>query len=243
MHIHFMPVVNKPIKLTYKTHVITIFFIILHSTTTQYGNMTNFIYYLSNLDKNITLMLNYDGGSVQDTFWICFSSRLIWILPALLFLVYLFNKKKNWKEAMLVILALVLVVTLCDQIASTIMKPYFARLRPSHTPGVENLLHYVNAYRGSNYGFASSHAANSFGAITFVCLLLRNRITTILLTLMAILTSFSRIYLGVHYLGDILTGALLGVVIGYLFYRMLPHKCHEYFKLTGALLCMRPQKQ
>lgn len=188
--------------------------------------------YLINLDKSLTVFFNYNGGSVQDSLWYGLSSRLIWVFPALLLLCFLIHKPKKWKEATLVILALVLVITLCDQISSSIMKPYFARLRPSHTPGVENMLHYVNGYRGGSYGFASSHAANSAGAVTFVSLLLRHRAVTLSLTLLAILVSFSRVYLGVHYVGDILTGALLGAAIGSAFYWMLPRKCRDGFRLT-----------
>ena len=187
--------------------------------------------FLIDLDKFLTVLFNFNGGAIQDSTWYAFSSKFIWVPVAILFLIHIFHKPKLWKEALIVVLALALVITLCDQISSSIMKPYFTRLRPSHTPGVENLLHYVNGYRGGSYGFASSHAANAFGAVTFTSLLLRNKIATITQYIFALFVCYSRIYLGVHFVGDILAGAVLGIAIGYIVYSLLPKRCHSCFVL------------
>lgn len=109
---------------------------------------------LIDIDKSLTVFLNYDGGPMQDILWYSLSSRLIWIPIGMALILYLMRDIKKWKEALAIVLAIAVIITLCDQISSSVMKPYFARLRPSHTPGVENLLHYVNGYHGGKYGFA-----------------------------------------------------------------------------------------
>ena len=177
--------------------------------------------FLNTTDHQLTVFLNFNGGTLLDNLWLMFSSRLIWVLPALALIVHLYRNKKTRKKTIVVVIALAVIITLCDQTTSTIMKPYFARLRPSHTPGIENLLHYVNGYRGGQYGFASSHAANSFGAVTFVSMLLKNRKVTAALLTLALCVCYSRIYLGVHFLGDVLTGALIGCFFGLCMYELV----------------------
>ena len=171
------------------------------------------------IDKNLMLMLNFNGGYVQDCIWQTFSSRLLWILPALMFIVYSFRHYR-WPRALSFIFAIALTILLCDRISSGLIKPFFMRLRPSHCIALAGQLHFVDGYRGGMYGFVSSHAANAFGAVTFVALVLRRRKLTCALFLLALLVSYSRIYLGVHYPGDILAGGLLGCFIGYAIYKI-----------------------
>jgi undecaprenyl-diphosphatase len=93
------------------------------------------------------------------------------------------------------------------------MKPYFARLRPSQEPYLQAFIHIVNGYKGGKFGFASSHAANTFGVATFFFLLSgKKRKWMVLLFPWAALVTYSRIYLGVHYPGDIVVGALIGML-------------------------------
>lgn len=181
----------------------------------------NLFYLLNTIDHNLTVMLNFDGGVFLDSTMFALSSRLIWIVPALALLFHFFRNKHTRKKGIVVVIAIVVLITLCDQTTSTLMKPYFARLRPSHTPGIENILHYVNGYRGGMYGFASSHAANSFGTVTFVSMLIRRKWVTFALLALALGVCYSRIYLGVHFLGDVLTGAVIGVFFGYIIYRLV----------------------
>lgn len=109
-----------------------------------------------------------------------------------------------------------LTILLADQVSSGLMKPYFERLRPCHNPELEGLL-YVYGRCGGLYGFVSSHAANTFGVATFLTLILRKKQKGIKwLFLYAVIVSYSRIYLGVHYPLDVLFGALVGVLSAYL---------------------------
>ena len=89
---------------------------------------------LINFDKFLMVMLNYDGGDIQDMIWWCISSRLIWVPIALTLIVYMLRDTKKWKQAVVMILAIALIVTICDQVSSTLMKPYFARLLREPAP-------------------------------------------------------------------------------------------------------------
>lgn len=174
------------------------------------------------VDREATLFLNYNGGKVQDVLWTAFSSKLLWIPLGLMFVWYLLTKNKGCqRNTVLIILTTALTVLLCDQISSSIIKPLAARLRPSHTPDLIALLHYVDGYRGGLHGFCSTHSANSFDVAMFVSLCVRRKYITFLLFLFALCVGYSRIYLGVHYLGDVAFGVVLGISIDYHHWQVL----------------------
>lgn len=170
-------------------------------------------------DKAVTVALNFDGGRFADMAFSAFSSRLIWLLPAL-WLLYriIFVRRYSLWQACAAVMGLALTVALCDQVSASVCKPLFMRLRPSHADGVRELLHYVGTYRGGLYGFVSSHAANAFGAAMYASLLLKNKAFTVFVFCFAAAVGYSRIYLGVHYLGDVIGGAVLGAILGALVY-------------------------
>lgn len=167
-------------------------------------------------DKAVFLFLNNTHTPFWDHFMWIYTGRLTWVPLILSLLFVLF--RKNWKEALLVVVALALTITLCDQFASSLCKPYFARFRPAQDPEFSPFVQIVNGYRGGRYGFISSHAANSFGAVVLLALIFRNRLFTITAVVWAIVNCYSRIYLGVHYPGDILAGTVAGIVIAVIVY-------------------------
>ena len=168
-------------------------------------------------ERDLFFMLNGSDSPVLDRFMWLYSGKAVWLPLAFFILVVLLYKKK-WRESILILLAIVLVITLCDQFASHVCKPIFTRFRPTHHPDFMDQVKTVFDYRGGRYGFISSHAANAFGFATFMSLLFRYRLFTWTIFLWAALTAYTRVYLGVHFISDIVPGAIAGVFFGWLVY-------------------------
>ena len=156
-----------------------------------------------------------DSVFLDHVRWI-FTGKAVWLPLAVLILLVL-TYKKNWRESLLVLLAIALVVTLCDQFASHLCKPLFMRYRPTHHPDFMEQVKTVFDYRGGRYGFISSHAANAFGFATLMTLILRDKLFGWTIFLWATMTAYTRVYLGVHFISDIVPGAISGLFFGYLF--------------------------
>lgn len=181
---------------------------------------------LNAIDQDLLLAINGLHCHYFDTFMWLMSRAWAYVLVALCFL-YL-SYRQGWKQMLLILVALALTIALADQISSGVIKPLVQRLRPTHNEEIGSLLHILNSYRGGLYGFVSSHAANSFGAAVLLALLFRNRSVTMILLAWAATISYSRMYMGVHYPGDIICGAAVGALSAYLFYRILLTVCPKY---------------
>ena len=174
---------------------------------------------LLNIDRYMLLSLNGSDSLFWDGCMLVYTSMAVWA-PLALMLLYVLLKNNNIKDFLLLLFFVALVVLLTDQISSGFCKPFFARWRPTNDPMLMYAVDIVNETRGGKYGFTSSHAANSFGIATFIMLLIRNKALSISLIIWAAMNAFTRIYLGVHYPGDILAGTVIGVVVGWAVYRL-----------------------
>jgi undecaprenyl-diphosphatase len=179
---------------------------------------------LIELDKKVFLYFNSIHSPWLDPVMYFLSQTLAWLPLYILLLFLVFRTYK--KDAWIILLGVGLTILLADQITTSIMKPYFARLRPSQDPSLAGMVLLVKGfngelYKGGLYGFASSHAANTFGTATFFFLIFRQtRKWMGLLFLWAALMTYTRIYLGVHYPGDIIVGGIIGVLAGIAGYRL-----------------------
>jgi undecaprenyl-diphosphatase len=169
---------------------------------------------LTELDRDLFLLLNGLHTEWLDPVMFWLTKTWVW-LPLYAFL--LFQVIKNYgKQSWVPLLGIAIVLVLADRITSGVMKPHFERLRPSHEPALQGLVHLVNNYRGGKYGFVSSHAANTFGTAVFFFLLFRKKYTWVSwLFVWAAVMTYTRIYLGVHYPGDIIAGGALGALFGW----------------------------
>lgn len=171
------------------------------------------------LDKEFFLFLNGLHAQWLDPIMFWISGKKEWIPFYVLIIAFLIREYK-WKT-ILILAGIGLTITIADQITSGFMKPFFARPRPSHESTLQGLVHVINNYRGGAHGFASSHAANTFGLAMFIWILLKDKFRWIVVIfLWAAVVSYSRIYLGVHYPGDIVVGGLIGAGSGWLMYKL-----------------------
>jgi undecaprenyl-diphosphatase len=179
---------------------------------------------LIELDREVLIYLNSFHASWLDPIMLFITKTFVW-LPLYLFLLYLIileYKKDFW----IVLLGITITIALANTITSELMKPYFERLRPSRDPSLEGLLHLVKErgkfYKGGLYGFASSHAANTLGTAIFFFLTFRHTHRWIgLLFIWAVVMTYTRIYLGVHYPGDILVGGVIGILSGWFGFKLV----------------------
>jgi undecaprenyl-diphosphatase len=171
------------------------------------------ISFLKDIDTSLFLFLNGLNAPFLDTLMYYSSKSILW-LPVYLAFLYLVIRNYKW-QTLLVVLFAILMITFSDQL-SNLAKDGFQRFRPSNEPGLT--VHLVNAYKGGLYGFYSAHASNTFAVAVFVMMLLKHKYRYFFIPalLWALFMSYTRIYLGVHYPGDILAGMVVGSTLGYL---------------------------
>ncbi|RKS97890.1 phosphatase PAP2 family protein [Chryseobacterium defluvii] len=166
-------------------------------------------------DKKIFLYLNNLGDTAFDQFWLLISSTWLWIPLYIIFLYFLY-KNYQLRSLIYILLFIAIGVTVSDQLAG-IFKYGVARLRPCHDPELEHHMRIVKC--GGSFGFYSAHASNTFFLATYLSILLKNKLNWFpyVIFVWAVVVSYSRIYLGVHFPIDILMGALVGFLLGGLF--------------------------
>jgi undecaprenyl-diphosphatase len=173
---------------------------------------------LQHLDTQLFLFLNSHHSPFWDTVMYALSGRVIWAPLYLAILIYLGFKYK--RKFYIIVLFIILAITLSDQVSVQLFKNIFHRLRPSHEPSIMGIVHLVKGERGGLYGFVSSHASNCFNVALLSLMFIKKRWYTISILLWASVIGYSRIYLGVHYPGDVFCGAILGAFIGWGIYKL-----------------------
>ena len=180
-------------------------------------------------DKQAMIFLNNLGSSTFDPFWILVSEKWFWIPLYVIFLYFLY-KNFNKKSLFYILLFVALGITASDQIAN-IFKFGFERLRPCHDPSLEGLLREVKC--GGKFGFYSAHSSNSFFVATYLTMLLGKKIKQLpyFLFVWAAIVAYSRVYLGMHFPGDIIIGAIMGILLA-LFFGTLAKKVIRKSEVT-----------
>ena len=170
------------------------------------------------LDKQLLLAINGSESLFVDSLILTLTNALTWI-PLYVGLLYVvIRSNPNVRDVLLILAAAGCCVLLAGAVDDELVKPSVARWRPTHDPEIGMLVDVVNDYRGGNYGFFSAHAANTFSIAVFFSLLMRQRLMTIFLVCWSLTNCYTRLYLGVHYPGDILVGLCWGGFVGWLVY-------------------------
>lgn len=173
---------------------------------------------LINWDIQASLFINGLHCTYLDNFMMMYSGRFVWI-PLYVSLLIAMLRNFPLRVNIACIIVTVILVTLADQTSSSLLRPILCRPRPANIESpIVSLVHVVDGYRGGHYGFPSSHAANCWGAAFFVFYVFRRHVLTRVFAAWALIMCWSRVYLGVHYVGDILFGTLLGFVCASIVY-------------------------
>ena len=191
--------------------------------------------WLLNLDRELLLAVNGWNSPIADKIMLFFSAIPVWIPLYIIIAALMFwprwqtlrsEKIPFWATGIFCIVAIAICFGFCDQ-ASSFIKESVQRFRPGHEPALEGLVRLLEG-KGSNYGFVSGHAANSFGFATITSLIFRKKPYTATIFCWAAIVSYSRIYLAKHYPLDVICGAILGIAIAISVYMLLKYLLHKY---------------
>ena len=172
-------------------------------------------------DQAATLYVNSLHSPFSDSVWQFFSEVEVWI-PLYALVLFFLVRRLGWKKALVAVVAIVLTTVCCDQ-GANLFKNWICRLRPSHDPWMLANGLYLPGDAGGLYGFFSGHAANSFGFAASTLGIFRSderhsyKAYGWAIMIWAFLVSLSRMFLGRHFFGDILVGAAVGLLLGFLF--------------------------
>ena len=185
--------------------------------------------WIIDIDKQLFVFLNSHHNETWDSIMSWITAKQSWFpfyLVLIIFLTYQFRNGKGIfkREFWFVFISIAILITLTEQIASGFFKPFIERFRPCHEPTLEGLVHTINGKCGGQFGYFSAHASNTFGLAGFIFLLLKNEIKLkwigIFLFFWAAIVSYSRVYVGVHYPLDIISGAVCGILVSILIHKL-----------------------
>ncbi|MGQ3060423.1 phosphatase PAP2 family protein [Flavobacterium sp.] len=178
------------------------------------------------LDREAFIYLNSFGSDTWDSFWLIITQMYSWI-PIFAIILYLTFKRLGWRHALLIIGMITVLLLLTDQ-TTNLIKNYFQRLRPGSDPGLEGLMRAVK--KRQSFSFISGHASNSMAVAFFLYRVLHPYLKYMgFFFLWPLIFAYSRIYLGLHYPGDILVGYLYGIFTGWLVLKLYIYLRDRYF--------------
>ena len=186
-------------------------------------------------DKDISLFINSLHTPAIDYIMFLISAKYTWV-PLYLFILYkTFIKINNLKNFFLFLFTIAILISLSDQISVHLFKNVFMRLRPCHCPEIKNAVHIVNNHCGGKYGFISSHSTNAFALFVFLSKFFNNKKTSTFFISIAGLIAISRVFLGVHYLGDVLAGAITGSIIALIVFKFIYKPLEKNLQISQNL--------
>ena len=173
--------------------------------------------FLESVDHTLTLIINGCNTEWMVQFMWFFSGPFI-VIPIVLLISWTMYKSYSLKESGWILFGIIITIALADLSSVYLFKEVFMRYRPSHHIELSQQLHFYqfdngDLYKGGKYGFVSSHAANYFALLVLVYGLIQQNWMKILLVLIVLIILYSRVYLGVHYVSDVICGAILGYLI------------------------------
>jgi len=178
------------------------------------------------IDKQLFLFLNNLGSEQFDFIWLLITKQLHWT-PFFIVVFYFIQKKTGWKNFGIIILFIALLITFTDQFTN-LVKTFFERTRPCNVPEFQGIMRIVKD--SETFSFFSGHAANSMATTTFVFLILRNFYKNVaFLYFFPLVFAYSRIYLGLHFPSDIITGYFFGMIFGFLCFLIYKKYNHQVF--------------
>lgn len=169
---------------------------------------------LMDLDRELLLAFNGSGSLFLDSLATTLTTATTWV-PLYVALLYLVLKNSNnFRMVLLIVCCAALCVFFAGSLNDMFVKPSVSRWRPTHDPFIGYMVDVVDGYRGGHYGFFSSHAANTFSLAVFFSLLVRSRVLSVALVFWSLVNCWTRMYLGVHFPGDVFCGLLWGGAVG-----------------------------